>query len=87
MWDRPWAPNEDGRASCCRTDLDDEERMDLGRLRYRGEPMSERGKQNPIQGFENGSGGLWTLPWEDRAKLLRQMVDWQCGFLYLQTYC
>lgn len=77
VWDRPWAPNEEARGSCCN---DSEDRTELGRLRYSGEPVAERVKKNPILQVESRGGGLFELDWKDRAKLLRQLVDWQCEF-------
>ena len=75
VWDRPWAPHEEIRASCC---CSAEDREELGRLRYPGEPLSHRVKLNPILQAEEKGGGLFELDWRERAKLLRQLVDWQC---------
>jgi hypothetical protein len=75
VWDRPWAPNEETRGPCC-TDVAD--RLELGRLRYTGEPASVRLGKNPIAQVEARGGGLFELGWRERAALLRQLVDWQC---------
>ena len=77
VWDRPWAPNEEARAGCCNKSAD---RHELGRLRYVGEPLVERARKNPIKRIEEQGGGLFELDWRERAKLLRQLVDWQCEF-------
>jgi len=74
VWDRPWAPNEEVRAGCCNPSTD---RHELGRLRYAGEPLAERAGRNPIKQIEQRGGGLFELDWRERAKLLRQLVDWQ----------
>jgi hypothetical protein len=74
VWDRPWAPNEEARGSCC-TDAPD--RQEWGRLQYSGEPIADRAKKNPIFQAEQRGGGLFELSWIERAKLLRQLVDWQ----------
>lgn len=81
VWDRPWAPNEETRGSCC-TDAPD--RTELGRLRYSGEPVSVRLEKNPIAQMEARGGGLFELDWRERAKLLRQLVDWQCKLIDYQ---
>ena len=75
VWDRPWAPNEEARSSCC---SDSDDRKELGRLRYIGEPLEVRANKNPLKQIEQRGGGLFELDWRERAKLLRQMVDWQC---------
>ncbi|ORX37258.1 hypothetical protein BD324DRAFT_625436 [Kockovaella imperatae] len=77
VWDRPWAPNEQARGSCCNSSP---ERSELGRLRYEGEPLEEREKKNPIKQVEERGGGLFELSWSERAKLLRQLVDWQLAY-------
>jgi hypothetical protein len=51
----------------------------MGRLRYPGEPLGERMEKNPIRQMESQGGGLFELSWWERAKLLRQLVDWQCA--------
>jgi hypothetical protein len=63
VWDRPWAPHEEARGSCC---TDNPERAEMGRLR------------NPIKVIEEKGGGIFEMDWHERAKLLRQLVDWQC---------
>lgn len=75
VWDRPWAPNEEARGSCCNSSSD---RTELGKLRYAGEPAAERLGRNPLVQAERKGGGLFELDWRERAGLLRQLVDWQC---------
>jgi hypothetical protein len=77
VWDRPWAPNEEARASCCTQASD---RTELGRLRYAGEPPAERVSRNPLVKAAERGGGLFELHWRERAGLLRQLVDWQCEY-------
>lgn len=77
VWDRPWASNEEVRGGCCN---DAPNRTELGRLRYYGEPPRDRVDKNPIKRIMEKGGGLFELDWRDRAKLLRQLVDWQCAF-------
>ena len=77
VWDRPWAPNEEARAGCCNLS---EGRYELGRLRYAGEPLADRLGKNPIKRMAETGGGLFELDWRERAKLLRQLVDWQREF-------
>lgn len=79
VWDRPWAPNEEARGSCCTANPD---RNELGRLRYPGEPLNERAKKNPIAQMEAAGGGIFELHWSERARLLRQLVDWQRKWSY-----
>ncbi|WWD18646.1 hypothetical protein CI109_103099 [Kwoniella shandongensis] len=74
VWDRTWPINEEDRGECCSTDP---HRDELGRLRYYGEPKSARAKLNPLTKIEEQGGGLFELEWVERAKLLRQLVDWQ----------
>ncbi|EIW67671.1 hypothetical protein TREMEDRAFT_14561, partial [Tremella mesenterica DSM 1558] len=74
VWDRPWAPHEEARSGCCNPS---EQRKELGRLRYVGEPLETRTYKNPLKQVEKRGGGLFELNWRERAKLLRQMVDWQ----------
>jgi hypothetical protein len=74
VWDRPWAPNEEARGPCCN---ESEDRTELGRLRYPGEPERERQKRNPMLKESVASEGVFGLDWRERAKLLRQLVDWQ----------
>lgn len=75
VWDRPWAANEEVRGPCCN---DADNRTELGRLRYYGEPPQDRVDKNPIKRMMEKGGGIFELDWRDRAKLLRQLVDWQC---------
>ena len=75
VWDRPWASNEEVRGGCCN---DAKNRTELGRLRYYGEPPEDRVEKNPIKRMVDQGGGLFELDWRERAKLLRQLVDWQC---------
>jgi hypothetical protein len=75
VWDRPWAPHEEARGSCC---TDNPERAEMGRLRYPGEPLGDRAARNPIKVIEEKGGGIFEMDWHERAKLLRQLVDWQC---------
>lgn len=77
VWDRPWPINEENRGSCC---TDDPDRAELGRLRYQGEPAADRVQRNPLKRMEEKGGGLFELDWAERARLLRQLVDWQCRF-------
>lgn len=77
VWDKPWLPNEDARGSCCTTEAD---RLMRGRLREPDEDRKERVRRNPLKQIEAQGGGLFELDWHDRAKLLRQLVDWQCGW-------
>ncbi|WVQ85019.1 hypothetical protein IAT38_007183 [Cryptococcus sp. DSM 104549] len=74
VWDRPWPINEENRGGCC---IDDPHRLELGRLRYHGEPAGERAANNPLKRVEEQGGGLFELDWRERARLLRQLVDWQ----------
>lgn len=74
MWDDPWPAREDQRGSCCSTDPD---RLELGRLRQPGEDVRERVERNPLKRVMDKGGSLWELDWQERAKLLRQFVDWQ----------
>ncbi|KAL1413154.1 hypothetical protein Q8F55_000903 [Vanrija albida] len=74
VWDRPWPPNEEARGGCCNPS---EERLELGRLRYPGEDPKERVLRNPLKQIEARGGGLFELDWHERARLLRQLVDWQ----------
>ncbi|RSH88528.1 uncharacterized protein EHS24_001073 [Apiotrichum porosum] len=74
VWDKPWLPNEDARGSCCTTEAD---RLMRGRLREPDEDRKERVRRNPLKQIEAQGGGLFELDWHDRAKLLRQLVDWQ----------
>ncbi|OXG18707.1 hypothetical protein C366_02816 [Cryptococcus neoformans Tu401-1] len=74
VWDRPWPINEENRGSCC---TDDPDRAELGRLRYQGEPAADRVQRNPLKRMEEKGGGLFELDWAERARLLRQLVDWQ----------
>ncbi|UOH80730.1 hypothetical protein LQV05_003387 [Cryptococcus neoformans] len=74
VWDRPWPINEENRGSCC---TDDPDRAELGRLRYQGEPAADRVRRNPLKRMEEKGGGLFELDWAERARLLRQLVDWQ----------
>lgn len=78
MWDRPWAPNEEARGACCITASD---RLELGRLRYPGEPASERLERNPMKKIMDRGGGVFELDWRERVKILRQLVDWQRALL------
>lgn len=78
VWDRPWASNEEVRGGCCN---DASNRTELGRLRYYGEPPQDRVEKNPIKRMVDQGGGLFELDWRERAKLLRQLVDWQCKSL------
>jgi len=75
VWDRAWAANEEVRGGCCNSA---EDRMELGRLRYIGEPVNERVGKNPIKKQVDKGGGIFEMDWRDRAKMLRQLVDWQC---------
>lgn len=75
VWDRPWPPNEEARGGCCNPS---EERLELGRLRYLGEDPKDRVLRNPLKQMEARGGGLFELDWHERARLLRQLVDWQC---------
>lgn len=77
MWDRPWPINEENRGPCCN---DDPDRAELGRLRHQGEPAADRAQRNPLKKMEEKGGGLFELDWAERARLLRQLVDWQCQF-------
>ncbi|WOO76837.1 uncharacterized protein LOC62_01G000452 [Vanrija pseudolonga] len=74
VWDRPWPPNEEARGGCCNPS---EERLELGRLRYLGEDPKDRVLRNPLKQMEARGGGLFELDWHERARLLRQLVDWQ----------
>ncbi|KAK6907994.1 hypothetical protein I203_101995 [Kwoniella mangroviensis CBS 8507] len=74
VWDRGWPINEEDRGSCCTSDP---HRSELGRLRYYGEPSNARASKNPISQVEQKGGGLFEIDWWERAKLLRQLVDWQ----------
>ncbi|WVQ65582.1 uncharacterized protein L199_003760 [Kwoniella botswanensis] len=74
VWDRGWPINEEDRGSCCTSDP---HRSELGRLRYYGEPSNARASKNPISQVEQKGGGLFEMDWWERAKLLRQLVDWQ----------
>jgi hypothetical protein len=75
VWDRAWAANEEVRGGCCNSA---EDRMELGRLRYFGEPLNERVAKNPIKKQVEKGGGIFEMDWRDRVKMLRQLVDWQC---------
>jgi len=75
VWDRAWAANEEVRGGCCNSA---EDRMELGRLRYFGEPLNERVAKNPIKKQIEKGGGIFEMDWRDRVKMLRQLVDWQC---------
>ncbi|KIR57050.1 hypothetical protein I315_00211 [Cryptococcus gattii Ru294] len=74
VWDRPWPINEENRGPCCN---DDPDRAELGRLRHQGEPAADRAQRNPLKKMEEKGGGLFELDWAERARLLRQLVDWQ----------
>ncbi|CAK9784403.1 hypothetical protein CC85DRAFT_289190 [Cutaneotrichosporon oleaginosum] len=74
VWDRPWAPHEEARGDCCNKSAD---RMLLGRLRGPNEEKQARVKKNPIAQMEKKGGGIFELDWYERARLLRQLVDWQ----------
>lgn len=76
VWDRAWPANEEVRGGCCNSARD---RTELGRLRYIGEPVSERAAKNPIKQQVDRGGGIFEMDWRERIKLLRQLVDWQCG--------
>jgi hypothetical protein len=76
VWDRPWAPNEEVRSGCCTSAPN---RQELGRLRYPGEPDSERLGRNPMKKIMEQGGGVFELDWRERVKILRQLVDWQCA--------
>lgn len=75
VWDRPWIANEEVRAGCCNNAVD---RLEQGRLRDWHESLDVRVSRNPLKQAEERGGGLFELDWRERAKLLRQMVDWQC---------
>lgn len=75
VWDRPWAPHEEARAWCCNTSPDAQM---LGRLRGPNEERAARVQKNPLVQIESKGGGLFELGWYERARLLRQLVDWQC---------
>ena len=47
-------------------------------MRYAGEPDSERLGRNPMKRIMEQGGGIFELDWRERAKILRQLVDWQC---------
>lgn len=74
VWDRAWAPSEEARGDCCNKTPT---RLELGRLRGPGEDKSARVKKNPLVQIERRGGGLFELDWYERARLLRQLVDWQ----------
>ncbi|GMK57315.1 hypothetical protein CspeluHIS016_0401490 [Cutaneotrichosporon spelunceum] len=74
VWDRAWAPHEEARAECCNKSAD---RGLLGRLRGPNEDKQARVKKNPIAQIEKKGGGIFELDWYERARLLRQLVDWQ----------
>lgn len=46
-------------------------------MRPLGEDPKERVKRNPIKQMEEKGQGIFELDWQERAKLLRQLVDWQ----------
>lgn len=75
VWDRTWGTNEETRSACCNTS---EERLELGRLRGPDEERNFRAKRNPLLQMEAKGGGLFEMDWHERARLLRQLVDWQC---------
>jgi hypothetical protein len=56
--------------------------MELGRLRYFGEPLNERVAKNPIKKQIEKGGGIFEMDWRDRVKMLRQLVDWQRMFTF-----
>jgi hypothetical protein len=58
--------------------MDVMERHRLGRLDE--EALQDRDVRNPLKQIEVRGGGLFELEWYERARLLRQLVDWQCGF-------
>ncbi|BEI86219.1 hypothetical protein CcaverHIS002_0605060 [Cutaneotrichosporon cavernicola] len=75
VWDRPWAPHEEARAECCNKSAD---RGLLGRLRGPNEDKQTRVKKNPIAQIEKkGGGNIRARLVRARARLLRQLVDWQ----------
>lgn len=74
VWDEPWPQHEDQRGSCCSTAPD---RLEQGRLRQPGEELKKRVERNPIKQMEAKGQGIFEMEWQERAKLLRQLVDWQ----------
>lgn len=74
VWDEPWPAHEDQRGACCSTVPD---RLEQGRLRQPGEDPKTRVERNPIKKMEAHGRGIFELEWQERAKLLRQLVDWQ----------
>lgn len=74
VWDEPWLPNEESRGGCC---TKDEDRQLRGRLRAPGEERKARLSKNPLKRMEETGQGVFELEWSERAKLLRQLVDWQ----------
>lgn len=74
VWDDPWPQHEDQRGACCSTAPD---RLEQGRLRQLGEDPRARVERNPIKQMEKKGQGIFELDWQERAKLLRQLVDWQ----------
>ncbi|ORY25948.1 hypothetical protein BCR39DRAFT_498733 [Naematelia encephala] len=74
VWDHEWAHNEEARGSCCTSNPD---RLYLGRLLHGGETVEDRVEKNPIRRMQKENKGLFELDWQERVKLLRQLVDWQ----------
>jgi hypothetical protein len=82
VWDAAWSPHDHKLSGCCFTDA--ERGIDAfsaklrGGLRAEG-GLAERGHLNPLKQMEERGGGLFELDWQERATLLRQLVDWQCA--------
>jgi len=86
VWDWATAPHDEAHASCCKPDAGPE-RLNAGRLwddgtangSANGAAPLARDKRNPIKQMEDKGGGMFELDWYERARLLRQLVDWQRG--------